>query len=79
MSSFWLEVLSNVLFDSFFITHKDRKSIENLKNRESETASLEGNSRKKRELEKTASLEPRVCEGLVYSGAKNKSDKPHFM
>ena len=28
---------------------------------ESETASLEGNSSKK-----TASLEPRVCEGLVY-------------
>ena len=30
------------------------------------TASLEANnSKKNRELEKTASLEPRVCEGLV--------------
>ena len=37
MASFWLGVLFNLLFDSFSITHKDRKSIENLKNREFES------------------------------------------
>ena len=65
-----------MLFDSFSITHQDRISIENLKNREFESLRLRiwrEIAEKKRELEKTASLEPRVCEGLVYLVTVNKS------
>ena len=59
MASFWLGVLFNLLFDSFSITHKDRKSIENLKNREFESLRprvWREIAEKIRKLEKTASL-----------------------
>ena len=52
-------VLFNLLFDSFSITHKDRKNIENLKNCEFESLRprvWREIAEKKHEFEKTASL-----------------------
>ena len=72
MASFWLGVLFNLLFDSFSITHKDRISIENLKNKDGisieNLKNREFESLRPRIWREIAEKKPRVRENRKFGG-----------